>query len=75
MKTCKSPFIISFFGARFSDGDIVLLMEYMDLGSLDFIYKKLGSIEQVIVPYIMVSVLRGLDYLWSERKIVHRGIF
>lgn len=75
MKTCRSPYIVSFFGAQFSDGDVILLMEFMDLGSLDSIYKKLGCIEQDVVVHIIFNSLKGLDYLWSEKKIVHRGNF
>jgi serine/threonine protein kinase len=73
MKTCRSPYIVSFFGAHFSDGDVMLLMEFMDLGSLDSIYRKFGCIEQDVAVQIIFNSLKGLDYLWSEKKIVHRG--
>ena len=73
MKSCKSPYIVAFFGALFADGDVILLMEYMDLGSLESVYKKLGSIEERIVRPIAVAVLRGLDYLHREKNVVHRG--
>ncbi len=75
MKTCRSPYIVSFFGAHFSDGDVELLIEYMDLGSIDSICRKFGCIEQNVAVHIIYNALKGLDYLWSEKKIVHRGKF
>ena len=74
MKTCRSPHLVSFYGANFHDGDVILLMEYLDLGSLDSIYKKTGCIDQEIAGIIFISVLKGLDYLWTEKKVVHRGM-
>jgi serine/threonine protein kinase len=48
-------------------------MEYMDLGSLDWIYKKMGTLDEDIIAQITVSVLKGLVYLFDEHKIIHRG--
>ena len=44
---CNSPFIVGFYGSFYSDGDINLLMEYMDAGALDHILKGVGRIEEV----------------------------
>ncbi len=30
MKSCKSPYIVSFFGVDYRDGDVIVLMEYLD---------------------------------------------
>lgn len=74
MKSCKSPYIVSFFGASLDDGDVVLLLEYMDLGSLESIYKRVGPIPEDILGCFAVSVLKGLDFLYRENGIVHRDI-
>jgi mitogen-activated protein kinase kinase len=73
MKSSKSPFIVSFFGASLDEGDVVLLLEYMDLGSLESIYKRVGPIPEDILGCIAVAVLKGLDFLYREKGIVHRG--
>ena len=48
-------------------------MEYMDKGSLDGIYKKIGAIEIDIVAQVALSVLEGLTYLYDVHRIIHRG--
>lgn len=48
-------------------------MEFMDKGSFDSIYKKLGAIDINIVAMVARSVLEGLTYLYNVHKIIHRG--
>lgn len=43
---CNSPYIVGFYGAYQSDGEINMVMEYMDGGSLDLVMKKRGKIEE-----------------------------
>lgn len=66
---CHSPVIISFYGAFFLENQIFICTEFMDGGSLDK-YKHVP--EQILGP-ISVSVVRGLQYLWSL-KIMHRDV-
>jgi mitogen-activated protein kinase kinase 5 len=66
---CHSPVIISFFGAFFLENRISICTEFMDGGSLDQ-YKFVP--ENVLGP-ISVSVVQGLQYLWSL-KIMHRDV-
>lgn len=61
LKICKSPYIVAFHGAFAHDGDISICMEYMDLGSLDHIYKLVGPIQEDILSKITVSCLKGLQ--------------
>jgi len=74
MHDCKSPYIISFYGAFLSDPNICICMEYMDKGSLDGIYKKIGAIDIEVVGYVALAVLEGLTYLYDVHRIIHRGI-
>lgn len=48
-------------------------MEYMDKGSLDSIYKKIGPIDIDVVRHIALAVLEGLTYLYDVHRIIHRG--
>ncbi|CAG8641496.1 7069_t:CDS:2, partial [Acaulospora morrowiae] len=76
LQDCKSQYIVSFYGAFMTDSDISLCMEYMDVGSLDYIYKNTGPIDLGILGKITLSiaVLEGLDYLYGHHRIIHRDV-
>ena len=69
---CNSPFIVGFYGAFYSDGEISILMEYMNCGSLDLILKKCKRIPECILGKITYAVLKGLAYLRDKHSIIHR---
>jgi len=50
-------------------------MEFMDKGSLDGIYKKIGAIDIDVVGHVALAVLEGLTYLYDVHRIIHRGEF
>jgi len=74
MHDCNSGYIISFYGAFISDPNICICMEYMDKGSLDAIYKKIGAIDIDVVAKVALAVLEGLTYLYDVHRIIHRDI-
>lgn len=71
---CNSPYIVGFFGAFYSEGEISICMEYMDGGSLDLILKKAGRIPEPILGIISNAVLKGLTYLREQLSIMHRDV-
>jgi len=71
---CNSPFIVGFYGAFHSDGEIHICMEYMDGGSLDLVVKKAGKIAEKYLRKITYAVLRGLSYLREKHQIIHRDV-
>ncbi|KAG2201563.1 STE/STE7 protein kinase [Mucor mucedo] len=79
LKTCDSPYIVSFYGAFLDDGDttVALCMEYCEAGSLEDIYKRArdlgGVIGEPVLERIAESVCKGLVYLHSK-KVIHRDI-
>ncbi|KAJ3211061.1 MAP kinase kinase (MEK) [Entophlyctis luteolus] len=73
LSICQSEFIVGCYGAFIHDGGVSVCLEYMDLGSLDGIYRKLGPIDEATVVKIAVHVLKGLLYL-ADNKILHRDI-
>jgi serine/threonine protein kinase len=73
MHDCHSEYIISFFGAFLSDPNICICMEFMDKGSLDGIYKRIGPIDIEVVAKVAHAVLEGLTYLYDAHRIIHRG--
>lgn len=74
MHDCDSPYIISFHGAFLADPNICICMEYMDKGSLDGVYKKIGAIDVEVVGKVAFAVLEGLTYLYDVHRIIHRGM-
>ncbi|GLB38662.1 putative serine/Threonine protein kinases, catalytic domain [Lyophyllum shimeji] len=73
MHDCKSKYIISFWGAFLADPNICICMEFMDKGSLDGIYKKIGPIDIDVVRQVALAVLEGLTYLYDVHRIIHRA--
>ncbi|KAF8264771.1 kinase [Lactarius quietus] len=74
MHDCHSDYIISFYGAFLSDPNICICMEFMDKGSLDGIYKRIGAIDIEVVAKVALAVLEGLTYLYDVHRIIHRDI-
>ena len=71
---CSSPYIVGFYGAFSSDGDISICMENMDAGSLDLVMKKARRIPEKILATVSRSVVLGLQYLREKHKIIHRDV-
>ncbi|KAK9278802.1 hypothetical protein L1049_028381 [Liquidambar formosana] len=54
-------------------GDIAILMEYMDAGTLDTLLRTNGTFSEPDLADVARQVLNGLNYLHSH-KIIHRDI-
>ncbi|XP_040999062.1 mitogen-activated protein kinase kinase 9-like [Juglans microcarpa x Juglans regia] len=54
-------------------GDIAILMEYMNLGSLDSLLKTHGTFSEPKLAGVARQVLDGLNYLHGH-KIIHRDL-
>ncbi|KAL6182197.1 hypothetical protein ACLB2K_043620 [Fragaria x ananassa] len=55
-------------------GDVSVLMEYMDSGSLETLLKSQGPFSEEKLAPIAKQVLHGLDYLHNTHKIIHGDI-
>uniref|UniRef100_A0A8C1XFD9 Dual specificity mitogen-activated protein kinase kinase 2 n=1 Tax=Cyprinus carpio TaxID=7962 RepID=A0A8C1XFD9_CYPCA len=71
---CNSPYIVGFYGAFYSDGEISICMEHMDGGSLDQVLKEARRIPEEILGKVSIAVLRGLVYLREKHQIMHRDV-
>jgi hypothetical protein len=69
----SAPNLVSFLGAYFDAGDIVLASEFMDCGSLKAFVRRNGRLREPILKHITKGVVIGLDYLHRQR-MVHRDI-
>lgn len=74
LRRIDSPFIVQCFGIfEKPSGDIAILMEYMDSGTLDTLLNKNGTFSEPKLAHIASQILRGLNYLHGH-KIIHRDI-
>ncbi|PAA90131.1 hypothetical protein BOX15_Mlig002141g2, partial [Macrostomum lignano] len=77
-RTTNCPYAVFFYGALFREGDLMILMELMDL-SLDRMYKTahLADVNKPIpgnvLKHVAYSVLSALDYMY-QIKIIHRDV-
>ncbi|KAJ7069396.1 kinase-like domain-containing protein [Mycena amicta] len=71
---CDSPSIVSSYHVYLAEPNICIWMEFMDKGSFDAIYKRIGPIDPKVVGKVAVAVLEGQRYLYDEHRIIHRDI-
>ena len=76
----KCPFLVHFYGAFFEEGNVKILLEYMNLGSLDKVIdkikkkKKQPGLPEPILAKMTQQILQGLLYLHKVKHQIHRDI-
>jgi len=73
LNQCDSPYVTKYFASYRSRSKFWIVMEYMNGGSArDLIRSGLLSEEHMAV--LIREILKGIDYLHTDRKIIHRDI-
>ncbi|ODM92071.1 Dual specificity mitogen-activated protein kinase kinase 6 [Orchesella cincta] len=78
MRSANCPFTVQFYGALFREGDVWICMEVMDI-SLDKLYPAVfrqnnTGIPEDILSKITFAVVKALQYLHTELKVIHRDV-
>ncbi|KAJ8771947.1 hypothetical protein K2173_027124 [Erythroxylum novogranatense] len=74
LRRTDSPYVVQCHGIyEKSFGDIAILMEYMDMGTLDSVLRQKGTFSESKLAHVARQVLSGLNYLHAH-KIIHRDI-
>uniref|UniRef100_A0AAY4B4G8 Dual specificity mitogen-activated protein kinase kinase 1 n=1 Tax=Denticeps clupeoides TaxID=299321 RepID=A0AAY4B4G8_9TELE len=68
---CNSPYIVGFYGAFYSDGEISICMDkhYFRMAITPRFVKMYK-----INAYLLYKVIKGLSYLREKHKIMHRDV-
>ena len=71
LTSSKSPYIIDFYCAFFRESKVYFCIELMD-ASIDSLISS--GISEAVLKLIILSVLRGLNYLKDTLEIIHGDI-
>ncbi|GFP79435.1 mitogen-activated protein kinase kinase 2 [Phtheirospermum japonicum] len=73
-QSSQCPNIVVCYQSFYDNGEISIILEYMDAGSLADFLKKVHIIPEPYLAAICKQVLKGLWYLHHEKHFIHRDL-
>lgn len=74
LKECKSPYILRYYGCYYKKGEIWIIIEYCDAGSVFDLMRVINStFNEYQIASIVQMILLGLNFL-HEKKKIHRDV-
>jgi hypothetical protein len=73
MRSLRHDNIVDYIGTQRRGNGLVILMEYVDGGSLDGLVRERGALPEATVQRYAVQLLAGLAYL-HENRVIHRDL-
>ncbi|KAL4164308.1 hypothetical protein KRP22_004175 [Phytophthora ramorum] len=73
LRKLKHENIVKYHDTIKTQGNLYIVLEYMENGSLAQFIKKFGSLSETLVAMYITQVLRGLAYL-HEQGVLHRDV-
>ncbi|GAB2275395.1 Mitogen-activated protein kinase kinase 6 [Dionaea muscipula] len=73
-QSSQCPHIVICYHSFYHNGNISLVLEYMDRGSLVDVIRQVKTILEPYLAVLCKQVLKGLVYLHNERHVIHRDI-
>ncbi|KAK9799825.1 hypothetical protein WJX73_006001 [Symbiochloris irregularis] len=74
LRSCAHPKIVRYMESFYDNGTVTIAMEFMDRGSMADLFRAFGHVPEHFLAMMITQVLEGLEYLHSERRIVHRDV-
>ena len=74
IRKLRHPNIYLFMGTMVKDGELHIITEYMEKGSLkDFLAQHRGSLNWKMILRMAIDIAQGMNYLHSQKPVViHR---
>jgi len=73
LSQCSSPYVTKYYASYLKDSELWIVMEHLAGGSaLDLL--QAGPLDEACIAVILREIIKGLDYLHTKERKIHRDI-